>query len=116
MKHKITQEEYDRVTREAQAASELLTEERFEFLRDYLKGAALSIESSILNNTVRDVTEEVTITESIKRHFFSPKSVQIDELAGQYKFISQLLSDLENLANLKKDLDAQLEAKRVVVE
>ena len=71
----LTQEEYDAIATQASAAEELLKGEKFEFFRSLLLAAKDYASTCILENTVKDVTEEVTISENIKKRFFTPKKV-----------------------------------------
>jgi len=115
-KKSVSQKEYQKVEEEASAAREILEEDRFGFLRDYLTNSKTSIETAILNNTIREVQEIVPITDKLTRIFKQPKQVQVDELSGKYKFITQLLADLEYFAQRKKDLDTEITEKRVTLE
>ena len=104
----ISQQEADSINAQALAASEILEDERFQFLRDYLKNASDYVEKCILENTIHDAREIVTVSDKLTRIFFSPKKVQVDELVGQYKFIKQFMADLEQIAAIKRDLDQSL--------
>lgn len=112
-KKTVSKKEYEQIEDQAIAARELLEDERFAFLRDYLKSATDYIEKTILENTVMEVRETHSITDKIIKTFIQPKKVQVDELSGQYKFVKKFLADLEYYADLKKQLDAEIEAKRV---
>lgn len=115
LKKQVSSEEYNEIEAQAHAARELLEDERFKFIRDYLQSAIDYIEKSILENTVMEVRETHTITDKMIRTFVQPKQVQVDELSGQYKFIKKFLTDLNYFATIKADLDKEIEAKRVVV-
>lgn len=115
MKTRISKQEYDEINEQASAAKELLEDQRFQFYRDYLKEARQSIESSILNNTVREVQESVSITQTIVKTFITPKKQQLDELSGQYKFIEKLENDLHYWVNTQKELHDQIEAGKVQI-
>lgn len=114
-KYIITQKEYDQIREQSESAQTFLESATFEFIREYLRNSLSSIENSILNNTVRDVTERVTIGQTLK-DFFTPKQVQVDELAGQYKFISNFMADMNIYANQIHDLDKQIEKGRVQIK
>ena len=111
----LTQEEYDNISTQASAAEEILNGKKFEFFRSLLLGAKNYASTCILENTVKDVTEEVTISENIKKRFFTPKKVQIDELSGQYKLIGKIFSDLQYFIDLKKDTDEHISNERVII-
>jgi len=111
----LTQEEYDNISTQASAAEEILNGKKFEFFRSLLLAAKDYASTCILENTVKDVTEEVTISENIKKRFFTPKKVQIDELSGQYKLIDKIFSDLQYFIDLKKDTDKHISNERVII-
>ena len=111
----LTQEEYDNISTQASAAEEILNGKKFEFFRSLLLAAKDYASTCILENTVKDVTEEVTISENIKKRFFTPKKVQIDELSGQYKLIDKIFSDLQYFIDLKKDTDEHISNERVII-
>jgi len=111
----LTQEEYDNISTQASAAEEILNGKKFEFFRSLLLAAKDYASTCILENTVKDVTEEVTISENIKKRFFTPKKVQIDELSGQYKLINKIFSDLQYFIDLKKDTDEHISNERVII-
>lgn len=113
-KYQLTQQEYDKIRDQSESAQAFLESATFDFIREYLENATSSIEHSILNNTVKDVTERVTIGQTIK-DFFTPKEVQVDELVGQYKFINRFIGDMQAYANQIKDLDQQIEKGRVKI-
>ena len=112
----ISLEEYNDVEKTSLAAKELLEDERFKFLRDYLTNGATSAETQILNNAIREYQDVVPLTEKVTRIFKTPKKVQVDELAGQYKWIKQFLSDMEHLASLKDQYDEGVESGLVILE
>ena len=114
-KYTLTQKEYDQIKTQSESARAFLESATFDFIREYLKNSLSSIESSILNNTIRDVTERVTIGQTLK-DFFTPKQVQVDELAGQYKFITKFMGDMQIFADQIKDLDRQIEEGRVKIK
>jgi hypothetical protein len=111
----VSKQESELIENQAIAARELLEDERFAFVREYLESALDYIERTILENTVMEVRETHTITDKIIKTFIQPKKVQVDELSGQYKFIKKFLADMQYYADLKKQLDAEVEAKRVIL-
>lgn len=112
----ITQDEYHEVEARSVAANELLNDERFQFFRDMLSNQEKYAEDTVLNNTIREYQEVVPISDKIQRIFKTPKKVQVDELAGQYKLIKQQRADLEFYANEFAMLTEAIENKQVVVE
>lgn len=112
----VSKQEYESIESQAYAARELLEDERFAFVRDYLKSATDYIEKTIIENTVMEVRETHSITDKIIKTFVQPKKVQTDELSGQYKFIKKFLTDLKYYADLKDELDSEVQAKRVLLD
>lgn len=116
MRIKITREEYEQTEDQTKVAKLILNNKDFQFIRDYLQNALEYSKEKILTNEVHDVTEEVTISDKIKKLFFIPKREQMDELKGQYKFIKKFFKDLEYFASLKEQLDKDIASHRVFIE
>lgn len=116
MKTRITQEEFQEVEDQSRSAHSLLKDPQFSFAQEYINNSLKSIEDSILNNTVHDVTERVTITQSTQKDLFIPKEEQINELCGQYKWIKKFLADMEYFSTMKENLDKAIEKGDVIVE
>jgi hypothetical protein len=116
MRIKITREEYEKTEEQTRVAKLFLNNKDFQFLRDYLSNALNYAQETILTNEVHDVTDEVTISDKIKKLFFTPKKEQMDELKGQYKFIKKLLADIAYFASLKAQLDKDIANNRVFIE
>lgn len=112
----ISVEEWEQIEAKSKAAKLILEEKRFSFLIDYLKSAKADIERIILNNTVREVREEVTITDQLKRIFVTPRKQQLDELAGQYKLLEQLFNFLHQTVNLKEEAERLEDKHKLVIE
>lgn len=111
----ISKEEYKEIQDNAAAADEVLTDGRFQFLRDLLNNQLKYVEQSILENTVHEVREIVTISDKLTKMFITPKKVQVDELSGQYKLIKKFFADLEQTVKIKKDLEEAIEKGKVVI-
>lgn len=103
----ISQEEYKRINDEAAAAHEILTDERFQFVRDYFQQTIDYTTSRILNNAVHEV-EETTFGEKVSRLFRIPKKEQVDELVGQYKLAKKFFEDLQFYIDTKEDLETEM--------
>ena len=106
----ISQVEYDQIIDEASVAKQLLTDEKFEFVRQILLSAKEYAKNSILENTVMDVAEEVTVSDRIKKIFRQPKKIQVDELSGQYKLVKKFFDELQGYIDTKDAMVAQIEA------
>jgi hypothetical protein len=123
MKKQMGKEEYEKISEESRIARLILNNADFKFIRDYITNGYVSVEQAILNNTIHDVTERVTLTQSQpngfplrEKEFFTPKKQQIDELKGQWKWVKQFLADLEYFASQKAALDKEVLAGRVILE
>jgi hypothetical protein len=114
-KYKMSGEEYNQIIEQAREAKAILESKGFSFVREYLDNALTSIEEAILNGSVKDVKESLTIGQSVKE-FFTPKKDQIENLIGQRQFIKKFLADLQGFADMKKDLEKGIEAKKIIVE
>jgi hypothetical protein len=111
----VSKEKYDETENLARVAKEFLEEERFQIVRDLLTNQLNYIESSILNNSITDARECVTITDKIKQTFFRPKKEQIDELVGQYKLIKDFFASLDYYVNSLATLEKAVEEGKVIV-
>jgi hypothetical protein len=116
MKQHITVEQWEEIEDRASAATYFLTNKRFTFLVNYLNNALKEIETIILTNRVQAVHEEMTISDKLKRIFITPKQVQLDELVGQYKFITQFLDFVKFTAQQKEELERQASLGKVIIE
>lgn len=112
----ISKLEYDKIVDEGAVAWEILNDDRFEFVRLLIETPRNYARESILNNTITDVSEEVTISERIKKIFFKPKREQIDELVGQYKVINKFLSDLEDRVATKEQLERGVANDTIIIQ
>jgi len=115
-KSKITAEEWDLIEKKSSAARLILENPRYAFIMEYIAQAKKEIENMILNNTVREVLEEYTVADNLKRIFKITKKVQIDELSGQYKFIDQFIDFLQKTANLKEKAEEMENKNQLVIE
>lgn len=112
----ISQDEYDLIIDEAATAYEILNDERFEFVRQLLETPRDYAEKSILENTITDVSEEITISDRVKRIFHKPKKVQIDELAGQYTLVNKFFQDLQDRIETKDQLEKGVANDTIIIE
>lgn len=113
---KITKSQYDEIAERSRSAQEFLEAERFGFILRYISNSLESITTAVLNNTVKSVSEEITISDSIKRIFATPKKVQVDELSGQYKWLSQFLNDMAYYASELPELERKIADGSVTIE
>ena len=112
----ISKEKYDSISSQPSASAEILSSERFEFFRELLLGAKKYASTSIIENTIKDVREEVSISDKLKKTFFTPKKIQVDELSGQYKLISKIFEDLQYFVDLKLSVDQHIADDKVTVD
>jgi hypothetical protein len=113
---KISKEEYKKTEEMALAARELLEDSRFAFVRDWMQSSIDYALNSVMNNTVREVSEVVPITEKLTKIFKTPKKIQVDELVGQYKLAKKFFDDMTQYKQNKIDMDEAIAHKQVVVE
>lgn len=117
----VSASEWEKIESDAQAAQELLSQPRFQFLRDYLANTQASITDIFVQNRLKDVTETVYTRDqagavTFKKTLKTTRKEQEYELSGQYQFISRLLSDLETTAKLADDYRKQADEGRIVIE
>jgi hypothetical protein len=73
-------------------------------------------EDAILENRIREVREEHTITEMFKKTFITPKKVQDDELIGQIKFIRKYVATLQEWITIKEDFEQREANGQIVIQ
>jgi hypothetical protein len=113
----ISPEEWERIREESEAAQELLSDPRFLFLRQYLDSAKASITDHFVNNRIKAVSERIKVSDTLTRVLTTTRAEQEQELSGRYKFIEELLADLEQTARLHQEYQkAQAEGKIVIEE
>ena len=109
--------EWDKIVTESQASHELLTASKFQFFRTYLENAKQSILLKIANNDVKDVVETITDPKTnYSKTFKTTKEEQLNEMAGEFKFITKLLSDLSTLSQQETEYMKLQDKRRVVIE
>lgn len=108
-KHSITQDQYDQIREDSEAAKEILEDPRFLFLREYMETAKKSIVQLFVENRLKPTKEYFFGRETVKEHSITRRESE-NEASGQYKFIDKLLHDLQITAELydmyKKDIDS----------
>jgi len=115
-KTKISQEEYDKILTEASTAYQVLTDEKFEFVREILLSAKKYAQTSIVENTIMKVSEETTISDRVKKIFTQSKKVQVDELSGQYKLVNKFFKELRDYIKIKDEIKAQVADDKVIID
>ena len=115
MKTKISESDWNKIESEASGSRYFLENKRFDFIRDYINTSLKEIEQKIINNQIKDVKEELTISSSLKRIFFTSKKVQIDELSGAYKWIKEFLLNLDRKVKLIGELEKAEEKGKVTI-
>lgn len=116
MKSKITKVQYEEAVDQARVAKLILNNKDFKFFREYLENALNSSKESILTNSIHDVTEEITLSDRMKKLFHIPKKEQVDEVVGVYKFVKKLFEDLNYFASMKEDLDTRIAKGQVILD
>lgn len=116
MKTKITKAQFEQIEQESRIAGSFLDDEDFAFIRAYIETSLKSAEEMILNGTIHDVVERVTVTQSTEKEFTVPKEEQLQELRGQYKWIKKFLNDMRTFANQKEELNKAIREKKAYLE
>lgn len=112
----VSQEEYDKIIDEGTIAWRILNDDEFEFVRLILKSAKNYAKESILNNTITDVSEEATVSDTVKRIFSRKKKEQVDELVGQYKLVNRFFDELQERVDTKDSLEKGLADDKIVIK
>jgi len=112
----ISQTEYDRITEESVVAEEILDSDRFKFVRNILLSAKEYAQTSIVENTIMDASEEITISDSVKKIFTQKKKVQVDELSGQYKLVKKFFDELQGYVDTKANVEKQIAKGTVEID
>lgn len=112
----MSQVEHDLIMVEGDAAEEILDSDRFEFVRQLLETPRDYAEKSILENTITDVSEEVTVSERIKRIFHKSKKSQVDELAGQYVLVNKFFQDLRDRVDTRDQMLEGISNETIIVQ
>ncbi len=73
------------------------------FILDFFKDQLSYIEDTILSNNIKDVTEEISLSNSIKRILKITRKEQLNELSGQYKLIKKFEQMLKNIKDKYAD-------------
>jgi hypothetical protein len=115
MKKIVSKEEYELTADQSATAKYFLTHKRFEFIRGYLSDVQEDIEARILNNTIREVQEEHTVSGILKRVLITPKKEQIDELSGRYKMVNDFMNWIDTKSRSKDEMEeAELQGKVII--
>lgn len=111
-KYLVPQEEIDSIREEAKQAQYLLDNP---LLRIYLQNAKNSILELNAKQLVYDA-EETTETNGVKTTTKIPARREYIMLAGQYRFIEQLIRDMEQSIFLAKQTDEKIKSEEIEVK
>lgn len=105
---RITTEQWEEIKDRASKATSFMKYDNL--VCDLLRQALMEAESIVLENRVKEVREEVTVSEQLKKVFITPQKIQFDELVGQIKFIRDFFAELKSWIDfhdqmLKKEAD-----------
>lgn len=114
-KKKITAEEWEQVKADAEAAKEILEGPQFAFLRKYLDSAKNSILQTFATEAINDACIQTNIGDATKVVQY-PAKKEYSHLAGQYKFIEQLLRDLTTISKFPEDARKLMKQNRLELE
>jgi len=111
----ITAEEFQQIKSDAEAASEILTDERFKFFREYLRNQKEIIVSDFVNNKIRKTTViDKGEIKDVQTEY--AKGEQEHELSGKFKFIFELIERFQWYVTLYEEAKKAQENKAVTVE
>lgn len=111
----MTAEEMQTIRDEGEAAKELLEDPRFEFFRTYLRNQKEAIVTDFVNNKIRKVTV-VQKGEIEDREIEFTKEEQEHEKSGKFKFIFELIENLQYVASLASKAEEAQEKGTLVIE
>lgn len=111
---KVSFEEWEDITDKANEAAQFF--EKHSRIVGILEQSLNDAQNMILENRVREVREEFTISETLKKIFITPKKVQDDELVGQIKFIRTFLAELKTWIDFKADIESKEAAGVISIE
>lgn len=111
-KYQSTQEEIDQIREDAHNAKDLLDNP---YLKTYLQNSQNSILQIHAAQLVNDTTE-TTETNGIKTAVIVPAKKEYAMLAGQYRFINQLLGDLEQTVLIGTELENKIKSEEIEVK
>lgn len=114
-KPSITADEYQKMRAEADAASELMQDDRFDFFRKYLRDEKERIVSDFVNNKLKKTTI-VEKGETTDHHIEFTREEQEREMSGRFKFIFEILGMIEKTIELPKEADKANAAGKVIIE
>jgi hypothetical protein len=113
---KIPNTEWNRIKQEADIANQFFKAKTFDFFRNYIEQGISEAEYMVLNNTIKDVTEERTINETIKKKFFTPKQVQVDEVRGRYRMLTELRSFLLGKISMRDEYLKMIDSGQIIID
>lgn len=100
---KISFEEWEAITDKWAKATSFMKEENP--LYQMMKVDLAEAENMIMENRLREVHEEHTITETFKKIFVTPKKIQDDEVIGQIKYLRDFLNELKSWIEFKEEAE-----------
>jgi hypothetical protein len=107
----VSAEEWDEIVTKYAAASEFLKPTNLIYVT--MVSSLKQAEDTILENRLREVHEEHSVTEAFKKIFITPKKLQDDEMVGQIKYIRSFLAEMKSWIDFKEVLE-QKEADGVI--
>ena len=113
---RIPLEAWEKIVEESNSANMILNHPEFKFLLKYLQTAKDSSISLIAHNSVKDVLETTTTKDGYSKTLKSSKEEQLNEIAGQIKFIEKLLTDLNTFSGLKAEYEKRAKNKELIIE
>lgn len=111
-KYTVTQEEIDAIREDGKNAKALLDNP---YLKEYCNNIKKSILELHAKQAVYDRTE-TTETNGVKDTIIIPSKKEYTLLAGEYRFIDKLISNLEQTVKIAKDMEEKLKTEELEVK
>lgn len=112
----ISREEFNDITSKSVIAKELLEKEEYKFIVDFFNDNIAYAEKSILEDSIKEVREVVSVTDKLSRIFITPKKEQVNELVGRYKLCKSFIDFLKQFIQAAEDLNKAIAEDKVEID
>lgn len=112
----ISREEFNDITSKSVIAKELLEKEEYKFIVDFFNDNIAYAEKSILEDSIKEVREVVSVTDKLSRIFVTPKKEQVNELVGRYKLCKSFIDFLKQFIQAAEDLNKAIAEDKVEID
>lgn len=73
-------------------------------VRELMEINLKEVEDMILENRIKEVHEEHTMSDVLKKIFITSRQVQVDEVTGQLKYIRSFLAEIKSWMDFEAEL------------